>query len=111
MADTLVSKFQTVATTSGTYDIVDYGDWITTVLSFTVCNTDTDNGTFSVYLDDGDSANNYYIYTEQSLPAGATFEHTDKIILNADDRLRLVGSSNSPYPSYAITGSSLKQTS
>ena len=116
MADTLVSKFQTIATSSSSYPIFDVGSFVTTVLSFTVCNTDTDNGTFDIYINPSGSATedaggtNTYIYLAQSLPAGSTFEHTDKIVMHSGDSLVLVGNPGSPYPSLSISCTSLKQT-
>ena len=114
MADTLVSKFQTIATSSGTYDVFDEGSFVTTILSFTVCNTDTDNCAFYVYIDPSGTATedaggtNTYIYDSQSLPSGSTFEHTDKIVLHANDGLKLAMSSGNS--SISISSTSLKQT-
>ena len=114
MADTLVSKFQTIATSTSTYDIFDEGNFVTTILSWTICNTDTDDCVFEVYIDPSGTATedaggtNSYIYSSQSLPSGSTFEHTDKIILHANDGLKLgMLSGNS---SISISSTSLKQT-
>ena len=116
MADTLVSKFQTISSPTSSYAAFDVGSFVTTVLSLVICNTDTDNGTFDVYIDPSGTATedaggtNTYIYTNQSLPAGSTFEHTDKIVLHANDSLIVVGNDNSPYPSMSISCTTLKQT-
>jgi len=60
---------------------------IKTVLSFTVCNKDTNTaGTFDVYVrNSGGTA--FKIYEDVSIPAAGTFEHSDKIILIANEEL------------------------
>ena len=111
MADTLISKAITTSNNNA-IPMLDVGSWATTVLSFTICNNQTSaDVTFDVYIDDGNSgssANYYYIYTDVSLPAMSTFEHSDKIIINTGDELNLQCSSNSGQVE-AVT-SALKQT-
>ena len=96
MADTLKTKY---ATTNGTAEIklVDGAgsDIVYTVLTVTLCNTRTSvDHTFDLFVDDingtyGSSGDHFYIYQTQSLPALATFIHSDKIILADDDELIL----------------------
>ena len=111
MADTLISKAVTVSNNDIT-PMLDAGSWATTILSFTICNNQTGaDVTFDVYIDDGNSgssANYYYIYTDVSLPAMSTFEHSDKIILNTGDELNFKCAGNSGQVQ-AVT-SALKQT-
>ena len=81
-----------------------------TVLSFTICNDETDDdGTFSIRVKDYSTSNTpYYIYKDQSLPRTSTFEHTDKIILMPNDTLTITCSANQVYN---ILVSYLEQTS
>ena len=60
---------------------------IKTVLAFTVCNKDTNTATtFDAYVrNSGGTA--FKIYEDQAIPAAATFEHSDKIILVANEEL------------------------
>jgi len=62
-----------------------------TVLSVIFCNNETDDdGTFDLrIMDSSDSNAHYYIYKDQPLPSKATFEHTDRIVLNAGDILKV----------------------
>ena len=59
---------------------------IKTVLSFTVCNQSTTDTTFDVFAR-ASGGGETLIYQDQSLPGEATFEHTDKIILAANEEL------------------------
>ena len=56
-----------------------------TVLSFTVCNITTTDTTFDVFVRSGGSE--YRILKDQALPAKSTYEHNDKIILEAQGEL------------------------
>ena len=60
---------------------------IKTVLAFTVCNKDVNTATtFDVSVrNSGGTA--FKIYEDQAIPAAATFEHSDKIILVANEEL------------------------
>ena len=60
---------------------------VKTVLAFTVCNQSTSaDTTFDVYVrNSGGTA--FRIYEDQSLPSQSTFEHSDKIILAANEEL------------------------
>jgi len=113
MADTLINK-KLYSSSSSAIALTDAGSWVTTVLSVVMCNTSSSSETFDLYIDpSGSSATgdaggtNTYIYKTQTLPSNATFEHTDKIILHANDIL---------YAQFSSTGrkdiitSSLKQT-
>ena len=113
MADTLVSKFLTIGSTSAT-EIIDAGNWVTTILSITICDNSTNGNTFDLYIDpsgtDADDAGGVdtYLYENQTLPGSSTFEHTAKIILHENDKVYLkLASTNQVCTSV----SSLKQTS
>ena len=60
---------------------------VKTVLAFTVCNQSTTaDTTFDVYTRNS-SGNSFMIYDDQTLPSQSTFEHSDKIILAANEEL------------------------
>lgn len=60
---------------------------VKTVLAFTICNQNTTTSTtFDVYVRNS-GGTEFRIYEDQSLPAQATFEHSDKIILVANEEL------------------------
>ena len=114
MADTLVSKFLTIGSTTAT-EIIQAGSWVTTILSITLCDNSGSGNTFDLYIDpsgssaDGDSSGtNTYLYKTQSLPAASTFEHTSKIVLHENDKLYIHMTSTNQV---CTTVSSLKQTS
>jgi len=99
MADTLKVAFATVTGTSGVGDSEDQillADGATvTVLSVSLCNTETaDDADFDLYIKDNNSAISY-IYKSQSLPSLATFVHTAKIVLEDTDTLNCVLSADS----------------
>ncbi len=78
--DGLTNSAQELAVTSGhTF----------TILSFTINERAGNAETFSVYCDpsNNNKGTNTYIYTDQSLPAKGTFEHTSKIVLTAGQRI------------------------
>ena len=67
-----------------------------TVISISVCETAGNAETFSIWRTDLDGSSNViYIYFEQSLPAKATFIHSDKIVLGATSELWLASPSGS----------------
>ena len=112
MADTLVSKFLTIWSTTAT-EIIDAGNWTTTILSITICDNSTNGNTFDLYIDpsgsDADDAGgtNTYIYKAQTLAGASTFEHTSKIVLHANDKLYIDMTSTNQV---CTSVSSLKQT-
>ena len=113
MADTLVSDFLTIGSSSAT-EIITSGNWVTTILSITICDNSTNGNTFNLYIDPSGTATedadgtNTYLYAQQSLPGSSTFEHTDKIILHANDKL-YIDMANTNQVCTTVT--SLKQTS
>ena len=94
MADTLVSHFLTTTSTSA-FEAIEAGDWVSTVLSVTICNNAGSSTNFNMYIDPNGSATgdaggtNTYLYAQQTIPSEATFEHTDRIVLNAGDILKV----------------------
>ena len=87
MADILLNHFasvsngaETALTIAGSFDV--------TILSFTICNNGASDTTVDVYIkDSSDSDKKYYLYKTLSLPSKATFEHSDKIVLDDNDDL------------------------
>ena len=112
MADTVVSNFLTIASTSAT-EIIVAGNWVSTILSITICDNSTSGNTFDLYIDPSGTANadasgtNTYIYKSQTLGNAGTFEHADKIVLLASDKLYIQLASTNQV---CTTVSSLKQT-
>jgi hypothetical protein len=64
-----------------------------TVLSITMCETAGAAETFDLYIDDDDGGTDHYIYKTQPLGANQTFEHTGRIVLEANDMLGFITAS------------------
>ena len=60
------------------------------VLSITICETGNAAETFKLYVDDDDGGTDHYIYFDQALGAKETFEHTGRIVLEANDMLGFI---------------------
>ena len=58
-----------------------------TILNISICETAGAAETFDLYIRDDAGANDYEIYSDQALAANATFEHTNRIVLEAADVL------------------------
>ena len=65
-----------------------------TVLSITICETAGAAETFDLYVDDDDGGTDHYIYKTQALGANETFEHTGRIVLEANDMLGFITASS-----------------
>ena len=52
-----------------------------------MCPAATVSKTFDLYVDDNAGGTDYEIYSDQALAANATFEHTNRIVLEAADVL------------------------
>ena len=66
-----------------------------TILSISLCNLHlTDDETFDVYCTTSGEGTPRYVYKRQSLPALATFVHSDKIVLVASEELWVASYSN-----------------
>ena len=63
------------------------------VLSISICETAGAAETFDLYVDDDDGGTDHYIYKTQAIGANETFEHTSKIVLNANDMLGMIATS------------------
>ena len=65
-----------------------------TIFSIVLCNRDTSNHTFNLYISDmapnhiGDNAP-LYLYQTTSIPSLATFIHNDKLVMGNEERLVL----------------------
>jgi len=66
-----------------------------TVLSVTICETGNAAETFKLFIDDGGSGGDTYIYFDQDLGAKETFEHTSKFVMEAADHLSIITGSTS----------------
>ena len=94
MADLLKSQFG-IAKTDTAYEITVGTDKAWTILSISMCNTEADDdGTFDLYVDTDGSGADAYIYKAQALPGGATFIHSDKIVLAAAQKRGFVATAN-----------------
>jgi len=58
-----------------------------TVLNISICETAAAAETFDLYIRDDAGASDYEIYSDQALGANETFEHTNRIVLEAADVL------------------------
>jgi len=58
-----------------------------TVLNISICETGGTAETFDLYVRDDAGASDYEIYSDQALGANETFEHTNRIVLEAADVL------------------------
>jgi hypothetical protein len=61
-----------------------------TILSITICETAGAAETFDLYVDNDDGGTDHYIYKTQALGANETFEHTGRIVLEANDMLGFI---------------------
>ena len=94
MADLLKNQFG-IAKTDTAYEITVGTDKAWTVLSISICNTEADDdGTFDLYVDTNGSGADAYIYKAQALPGGATFIHSDKIVLAAAQKLGFIATAS-----------------
>ena len=89
MADTLQVSFATVINSTGVALIDGVSGETYTVLSLTICQTNTnETPAVSVLVTDaGGSGNSRYIHKRITMPPKSTFEHTDKIILEGTQEL------------------------
>ena len=87
MADTLRNHFGTVNDGSEEALTVASSGQIT-ILSILICNKSATDTLIDIYWDDNsDSNNKKYLYKSMSFPGESTFEHTDKVVLDANDIL------------------------
>jgi len=90
MADILKTSFTIVDNSSGEVDILTAASAQTyTILSISICERAGADEAFNLFIKDDGGASDYYIYDSQSLPAAATFVHSDKIILLTSDVLTI----------------------
>jgi len=64
-----------------------------TILSIMICETAGNAETFDLYIDNDDGGTDNYIYKTQAIGANETFEHTTKLVLEANDMLGIVTAS------------------
>jgi len=90
MAETLKLAFYINANDDDEHDILTVAtDHTYTILSISICERAGADELFNLYIRDGAGVNDYYIYDSQSLPAAATFVHSDKIVLLTTDVLAI----------------------
>ena len=90
MADILKTSFTIVDNSSSEVDILTAASNQTyTILSISICERAGADEAFNLFIRDDAGSNDYYIYDSQSLPAAATFIHSDKIILLTSDVLTI----------------------
>ena len=63
------------------------------VLSIMICETAGAAETFDLYIDNDDGGTDNYIYKTQAIGANETFEHTTKLVLEANDMLGIITAS------------------
>jgi len=90
MGDLLKSQFVTITDGSST-TVCTGANIASTILTVTLCNEHATNAeTFSMsVIDSSDSNAEYFIYKDQPLPGYSTFEHSDKIVLDNGDTLKI----------------------
>ena len=64
------------------------------VLSIMICETAGNAETFDLYIDNDDGGTDNYIYKTQAIGANETFEHTSKLVLEANDMLGIITGSS-----------------
>ena len=90
MADTLETAYANSTSTTPVVILDGASSTTYTILSLLFCQTGDYAITFSLYrTDSGGSTNKTYIYKNQSIPYLSTFEHTDKIVLEALNQKRI----------------------
>ena len=90
MADILKTSFTIVSNSSAEVDILTAASNQTyTILSISICERAGADEAFNLFIKDDGGTDDYYIYDSQSLPAAATFIHSDKIILLTGDVLTI----------------------
>jgi len=90
MAEVLKNAMVIVNNTSNETDVLTVADDHTyTVLSIRICERAGADELFNMYVRDDAGSTDYYIYDSQSLPASATFNDNDKLILLKTDVLSI----------------------
>ena len=94
MGDLLKNEFGIAKTDTAYEETVGSGEtW--TIISISICNTEADDdATFDIYVDTDGSGADAYIYQAQALPGGATFIHSDKIVLTTGQKLGFVATAS-----------------
>jgi hypothetical protein len=87
MADVLKVQKTNVIDTDGEIVLLGVSGDSQTVLSVSICETANAAETFSLLSCVAGGGSPFYIYLDQSLPAKATFIHSDKIVVDDTDQL------------------------
>jgi hypothetical protein len=96
MADVLKNVRAMITTAAGAAVLDGAGSKTYTILSISLCNTHlTVDEDFDIYCTTAGEGTPRYVYKRQSLPALATFIHSDKIVLLQNEEL-WVGSNSDP---------------
>ena len=90
MAEVLKTAFYINSNDDDEHDILTAASNHTyTILSISICERAGADELFNLYIRDDAGGTDYYIYDSQSLPAAATFIHSDKIVLLTTDVLAI----------------------
>ena len=88
MADRLLVKKTNITDATGAVCMDGVSGDSQTVISISICNTHaTNDETFDVEHTAAGGGSGVYIYKGQSLPGGATFIHSDKIVVDDTDEI------------------------
>ena len=88
MADLLKTVRIEHTAAAGTAVLDGAADKTYTILSVSICNTHaSDDEIFSMFVTTSGKGTPIYVYKSQTLPAKATFVHSDKIVLLASEEL------------------------
>ena len=88
MADLLRNARALINDTTGAAVLNGAASKTYTILSISLCNLHTtDDENFDLYCTTAGENTPIYVYKQQSLPALATFVHSDKIVLTASEEL------------------------
>ena len=90
MAEVLKTALVIVDNTSNETDVLAAASSHTyTILSIRICERAGADELFNMYIRDDAGSTDYYIYDSQSLPASATFNDSDKLVLLSTDVLSI----------------------
>jgi len=95
MADLLRNARALVDDATGLAVLNGATDFTYTILSISLCNLHTTaDETFDMYCTTANEGTPRYVYKLQSLPALATFIHSDKIVLTSEEELWVASASD-----------------
>ena len=87
MADRLLTKRTLIQNTTGVAVMDGVSGDSQTVLSVSICEISAAAELFDLWVGASGGGSAFYIYKNQSIPANATFIHSDKIVIDDTDEL------------------------